>query len=179
MGDPERPRLGHFDFSEALSLTPEGRLARCVREMAARHARSGNADLCDMPPVPVVGATEEELTALEQELGVPLPAEYRAFLSRWRYLGVGPGLAVWGLDHEGLSTGRPCLSTDHPVPGRFLVFGECWRFADGDQLLFPLDVSSHPVVLYLHEERPPRAEPFAPSFSLAVWRLVFEDAEGA
>jgi hypothetical protein len=138
------------------------------------HEQTGYAELCDLPPIPPAGASPTELAVLEQELGVPLPAEYRAFLSRWRYLDVGPGLTVWGLDHEGVSLGSPRLSASHPVAGRYLVVGDYWRFADGDQLLFSFDAPGTPLVVYLHEEDPPAVESFAPSFSLALWRLAHE-----
>jgi hypothetical protein len=48
-----------------------------------------------------------------------------------------------------------------------------WRYADGDQLLFDLDDPSTPVVAYLHEHGP-LIEDYAPSFSLALWRMVRE-----
>jgi hypothetical protein len=41
----------------------------------------------------------------------------------------------------------------------------------GDQLMFDLSKPAQPVVAYLHEHGP-RIELFAPSFSLALWRLV-------
>ncbi len=55
-----------------------------------------------------------------------------------------------------------------------LVCGYNWSFADGDQLLIPLDIPDPPVVLYLHEHGP-AFEVFAPSFALALWRLAHED----
>jgi hypothetical protein len=66
----------------------------------------------------------------------------------------------------------------HPVPGSFLVFGDGWRFADGDQLMFRLDEAGRPVAHYRHEAMLPTVEPFAPPFSRALWRMVSEDAEG-
>lgn len=178
MSESKRSCLGNYDFSTAFPLSLADRLERCVREVTSRHARSGYTELCEIPPVPETGASEEELVSLERELGVRLPTEYRAFLGRWRYLDLGTGLVIWGLDHEGVSLGRPWRSDTHSVPGSFLVFGDFWRFADGDQLMFPLDGSTFLVLLYLHEERPPAIEPFAPSFSLALWRMVFEDTRG-
>jgi hypothetical protein len=53
------------------------------------------------------------------------------------------------------------------------VFGHYWRYADGDQLLFDLDDPATPVVAYLHEHGP-LYEQYAPSFSLALWRMVNE-----
>jgi hypothetical protein len=53
------------------------------------------------------------------------------------------------------------------------VFANYWPFADGDQLMFDLSDPSHPVVAYLHDYGP-LYEAHAPSFSLALWRLVFE-----
>ena len=75
----------------------------------------------------------------------------------------------------GESYGTPWLSEDHPLPGggRYLVVGDYFRYADGDQLLLPLDTSDPPVLLYRHENGP-SCEQYAPSFSLAVWRLAFE-----
>ena len=60
-----------------------------------------------------------------------------------------------------------------------LVIGDHWEFADGDQLLMDWDGGSPSVMLYLHDPPPnpvgaPLVEPYAPSFSLALWRIVDE-----
>lgn len=171
------PRLPPFDFQPALRLPLGERLSVSVARVIEWHRRSGYAELCnDLPPVPQAGTSVVEIAALEEQLGISLPAEYRAFLCRWRYLDLGTGMKIWGFDHEGVSIGSPWVSEEHPVQGRFLVFGDYWRFADGDQLMFDLSNPEAPVVAYLHEERPPRIEPFAPSFSLALWRMVHEES---
>jgi hypothetical protein len=176
MSDLPFRRLGGYDFGTALSLSVEDRLSVCVQQVREMHRESGYAGLCDLPPIPPAGASATELAELERVLGVPLPGEYRAFLARWRYLDVGTGLAIWGLDHEGVWIGQPWVSAEHPARGRYLVFGDYWRLGDGDQLMFQLDVPDMPVVVYLHGERPPAVEFFAPSFSLALWRLIHEAA---
>jgi hypothetical protein len=101
--------------------------------------------------------------------------EYRAFLERHRHLVLDDGFNIGGLAHDGVYRGEgPWLSDQHPTSGPALVIGFYWRYADGDQLLIPLDDPSHPVLAYFHEV--PAIEPFAPSFSLALWRLVADCA---
>jgi len=66
------------------------------------------------------------------------------------------------------------MLADLAIPGAFLAIGDYWRFADGDQLLLALDDSEQPVMAYFHEHEP-RIEYFAPSVSLALWRLTHEE----
>ncbi len=146
-------------------------MALCVERIRRQHHDEGTWDIFGVPPVPDGGATDAELAALEKELAVPLPAEYRAFLRRWRYLVIDDGYKVWGLDHDGVSIGRPWVSTEHRPGVEYLVVGDYWQFADGDQLMFDLSDAEQPLVAYLHEHGP-LYETFAPSFSLALWRIV-------
>jgi hypothetical protein len=165
-----------FDFGEALRFHPEERMRRSVDRVRLRLSEDGLWDIFGVPPVPISGASEAELLRLESTLGMPLPAEYRAFLANWRYLILGDGLKVWGFDHEGVGVGSPWVS-DHHRPGvRYLVFGDYWGFADGDQLMFDLSEPSQVVVAYLHEHGPVYEE-FAPCFSLALWRMAHEDRD--
>ena len=81
---------------------------------------------------------------------------------------------IGGFDHNGVHVAESVwLSDDHMPNRRLLVFGAFWRFADGDQLLIDLDDPTFPVIAYLHEHGP-LFERYAPSFSLALWRLVHE-----
>ena len=168
---PGRSILPEYDFTKALSLPVQERFARSVATVAAMHAQYGDAELWESLPIPAGGATVEELDALERELGLALPDEYHAFLLYKRYFEVDRGAyEVWGL---GPMRDRPWVSTEHPTPGPCLVIGNYWRYADGDQLLLLLDQPQPPVVLYLHEHGP-RLETYAPSLSLAVWRMAHE-----
>ena len=162
-----------YDFGAALQLTPQERLDTCIAKVRADIA--GYQALFDYPLIPPVGASDQELEALEAELGVPLPTDYRLLLKQWRYLQIsGDGCSIWGLPYKGISFGGPWISEKH-VPGRkFMVIGEYWRYADGDQLMFDLQDRGIPVVMWLHEAGP-RVEHFAPSLSLAVWRLVYDE----
>src|SRR5262249_4472910 len=146
--------LGPYDFTLATSLSLESRFERSVEQVRAIHVKTRYAEYCELPPVPPIGASESELKALEEEVGVSLPAEYKAFRRRWRYLLLGDGFSVWGLDYQGISIGKPWVSEEHSVPGKYLVFGYLWQFADGDQLMFKLDDPDIPVVAYLHEHGP-------------------------
>lgn len=128
------------------------------------------------PMLPEPGGSETELDEMESALGIPLPVGYREFLRRVRYAVLDDGIQVWGLDHNGISYGRPWLSDDHKPGARFLVFGHYWRYADGDQLLTPVDTEDQSVVCYLHEHGP-LFEIFAPSFPAALWRIGFEETD--
>ncbi len=166
-----------FDFTEALALSVSERFTRCIDRARKLLAENGYQEISDFPCIPDIGATETELKQFESELGVVLPEEYRAFLSTCRYLKIDDGLEVGGLDHEGLYvTEHPWVSTDHRPGVRYLVFANYWQFADGDQLMFDLSNDRNPVVAYLHEHGP-LFESYAPSFSLALWRITHETTE--
>jgi hypothetical protein len=173
MGRRERAVLPAYDFAEALLLSPVERMTRSVEDIRKKLVAKGAWELQDIPPIPTRGATPDELVALETRLGVSLPGEYRQCLARWRYLDMGTGLQIWGFDHEGIMIGSPWVSTKHRAGSAFLVFGEYWNYADGDQLYFDLADSHETVYAYFHEQGP-AYESFAPSFSLALWRLVHE-----
>jgi hypothetical protein len=65
------------------------------------------------------------------------------------------------------------MSKNHRAPFRYLVFADYWQYADGDHLMFDLNDEAIPVVAHLHEHW--LIEYFAPSFSLALWRMVHEE----
>ena len=129
----------------------------------------------EAPCVPDAGASENEIQELESRLGLPLPAEYRQFLGLCRYLKMSDGTEIGGFSHEGVQvTENPWLSDEHRPGVKYLVFANYWRYAEGDQLMFDITDPSRPVVAYLHEHGP-LFEFYAPSFSLALWRLVHEN----
>jgi hypothetical protein len=162
-----------FNFSVALQYSHEERMRLCVERVRHRLITQGEWDIFGVPPVPASGSRPLELKRLEADLGVPLPTEYRAFLRQWRYLVMDDGLRLWGLDHDGVRIGTPWLSEDHRPGVKYLVFGDYWGYADGDQLMFEIGDPQEAVVAYLHEHGP-LYEAFAPSFSLALWRMVEE-----
>jgi hypothetical protein len=161
-----------FDFTDALALPVDERMQECVSQVNQRLTDQGLLNIFDIPPIPSRGASEEEINDLGLRTGVPLPEEYAGFLRHWRYLIIGDGYQVWGFDHDGVTIGWPWLSDQHHIGHKYLVFGHYWRYADGDQLLFDLDDPKTPVMAYLHEY--PLIEYYAPSFSLAFWRMVHE-----
>jgi hypothetical protein len=163
-----------YDFSEALALPVQERFARSLESAKAMLAENGYQEISDFPCVPGVGATEAELKQLESDLGVALPSEYRQFLAICRYLKIDDGREVGGLDHEGVHvTESPWVSVQHRSGVPYLVFANYWQFADGDQLMFDLSDDGHSVIAYLHEHGP-LFELYAPTFSLALWRLTHE-----
>lgn len=163
-----------YDFSRALSLAVAERFALSLERARAIVVANGYQAISDFPCVPTIGASEAEIAKLESGLGMRLPSEYRHFLTVCRYLKIDDGCEVGGFDHNGLYvTEIPWISDKHR-PGRsYLVFANYWQFADGDQLMFDLSDGTHPVIAYLHEHGP-LCEWYAPSFSLALWRLVHE-----
>ena len=162
-----------FDFREAKALSSLERFSHCL-DQAKCITASGYQGISDYPCVPEIGASESELKELEAQLGVPLPAEYRQFLSICRYLKIDDGCEVGGFDWNGVYvTESPWISGEHRKGVDYLVFANYWRYADGDQLMFDLSQTNPPVVAYLHEHGP-LFEEYAPTFSLALWRLVHE-----
>lgn len=170
-----------FDFTEAERLLLHNRFKRSLERARDLLAANGYQRFSDFPCVPT-GASDAELKDLEKRLvGTSLPDEYRQFLKTSRYLKVDDGIEVGGLDHEGVYvTEVPWVSEKHRSGVKYLVFANYWRYADGDQLMFDLSEPSLPVVAYLNEHGP-LFEDYAPSFSMALWRLVHEangDGEG-
>lgn len=162
-----------FDFTAALRLSPEERMRQSVRRIEDRLSKIMRRDRSGIAPVPHTGASESELRELEVELGIALPTEYRAFLRQWRYLQIDDGREIWGFSIGDNSLETPWVSDQHRDGVNYLVFGNYWEHADGDQLLFDLSETDGAVVVYLHEHGP-LFESFAPSFSLALWRMTAE-----
>lgn len=168
-----------YDFSAALALTVDERFARSLDSARRLVAENGYQKFSDFPCVPESGASDIELAKLESNLERSLPDEYRKFLSKCRYLKIDDGCEIGGLAHDGVYvTEIPWISNDHRSGVQYLAFANYWRFSDGDQLMFALSDPTQPVVAYLHEHGP-LYESYAPSFSLALWRLVHEVDEEA
>jgi hypothetical protein len=168
-----------FDFGPGEALPLSERFRICLDRAREIVAASGYGEYTDAPCVSSDGASESELQKMESGLGVQLPAEYRQFLASCRYLKINDGMEVGGLDHDGFYvTEVPWVSSEHRRGVDYLVFANYWRYADGDQLMFDLTEPGRPVIAYLHEHGP-LFEFYAPSFSLALWRLVHETEDGA
>ena len=166
--------IAPFDFSIALTLDVEERVDRSIHAARKHVAASGYQAVTEFQCVPTSGATACELDILESELGIVLPAEYRLFLSKCRYLKLGDECEVGGVPRKGVFSTEPLwVSHQHETSTELLVFAKFSEFADGDQLLIDLSDSSYSVVAYLHEHGP-AIEFYAPSFSLALWRLVHQ-----
>jgi hypothetical protein len=159
-----------YDFTEAISLSLDERFRRCIDRARELHQLWGLEEDDIVPPVPADGASDEVIGNWEQTYGERLPTEYRQFLSRCRHLLLSDGFRIYGFGDRVRS---PWISDEHRRGFTFLVIGEYWGYADGDQLMINMNVPEHPVVSYLHEENGATVD-YAPSFSLALWRLVHE-----
>jgi hypothetical protein len=165
MSDDDQPFLPDYDFTAALALSPAARIERAAKALRRRDSHVSS------------GASSAEVAELERRVGRPLPKEYALLLRTHRCLVVDENVYIGGLDTSGKHAPDAGWISDEHRDGRtHLVIGRYDLYADGDQILIDLDDSKQPVVVYLHEEGP-RFEPFAPTVSLAVWRLVFEDDE--
>jgi hypothetical protein len=163
-----------YDFGPASELTLAARFARSLEVARSIAAANGYQSFSDFPCVPDFGASADELSNLESKIGLALPLEYREFLAVCRYLRIEDGCEIGGLDYNGVYvTQKPWVSRVHDANLRYLVFANYWRYADGDQLMFDLSDDCYSVIAYLHEHGP-LYELYAPSFSLALWRLVHE-----
>ena len=165
-----------YDFRTALETPLERRMEICVEKVRTRLLSANLWNIIgfpELPPVPDGGASDTEIQQLALDAGVPLPYEYQCFLSRWRYLIIDDGLRIWGVKCRGVGIGSPWLSDRHRAGTSYLVFADYGGYADGDQLMFDLTDPTQPVIAYLHEHGP-LYEVYAPSFSLALWRMVEE-----
>ncbi len=169
--------LPDFDFSPAESMTVAERFSSALEKARSLVEENGCQRLSGFPCVPTQGATAEEISRLEAGLEHPLPVEYREFLEMARYLKIDDGYEIGGMDADGrYVTALLWVSDQHASDTRHLVFADYWAHADGDQMLIDLANPDGPVYVYLHEYEG-LIEQYAPSFSLAVWRLVHEYEE--
>lgn len=179
MADHTSIILPEFNFRSAEELPIAERFRICLEQARKIAAENRYDAYAEAPCVPTVGGSETELTEMESLLGIDLPTEYRQFLSVCRYLKIDDGREVGGLSYDGLYiTERPWVSNQHRPGVDYLVFAAYWRYADGDQLMFDMTDPRHLVIAYLHEHGP-LFELYAPSFSLALWRLIHETEDGA
>jgi hypothetical protein len=166
--------LPAFDFSPADELSCADRFAAILKTARSLVAQNGYQDFSDFPCVPNTGATDDELAGLETTLGIPLPKEYRSFLKIARYIKIDDGCEIGGFDSNGVYvTEHPWISDRHKPGHRYLVFANYWMYADGDQMVIDVADLNGPVYVYLHDHAG-LIESYAPSFSLAAWRLVHE-----
>ena len=171
---PMKRVLPAFDFSPADKLSCAERFTTVLKTARSLVTQNGYQDFSDFSCIPDTGATDEELAALETELGIPLPTEYRAFLKIARYIKIDDGCEIGGFDLNGVYvTERPWVSDQHKRGHKYLVFANYWMYADGDQMLIDVSDLNGPVYAYLHDHAG-LIESYAPSFSLAAWRLVHE-----
>src|SRR5262249_15400832 len=89
------PLLPPFDFSTASRLSVDARVQQCIATIQQLHAESDYLDLCELPPLPMSGASPEELSALEDTLSLTLPDDYRYLLSICRYVEIAPGVCIY------------------------------------------------------------------------------------
>ncbi len=169
-----RKVLPSFDFRTAEALGLSDRFQICIERAKGIVQQESLEKILELPRIPSFGVTDSELQAFEALIGISLPFEYRQFLSVCRYISLGDGWEVGGFGIDGDSiVGTPWLSQEHRAGVEYLVFAEYWKYADGDQLLIDIHEPGQPVIAYLHEQGP-LFELYAPSFSLALWRLVHE-----
>jgi hypothetical protein len=137
---------------------------------------------CDLEHV-LPGATESEITALEQQLGLPLPESYKDLLQCARGFWLMGGLVQFGPQHPFIHDFPPLASLTPqqmhvvalkggswpPASQGMLCFAEFFMEADGDQVLFDtshgLLGGEYPVMYWAHETRPPSVRKLAPDFA--------------
>lgn len=118
-------------------------------------------------PLPLLrpGLSENEIADLERLQETAFASELREFLQHWnRFEGI-TGFSLYGQDSW--------VEDELAEKGSFLMVGDYWRYACGDQVVMPLNGETDKVFLYLHEHGP-KLEEFALSFSLALWRMAHE-----
>ncbi|MCB0093403.1 MAG: SMI1/KNR4 family protein, partial [Caldilineaceae bacterium] len=137
------------------------------------------------PEIILPPASLTDIAGIEASIGILLPVSYKSFLSVTRGFRIFGGAVQFNSGHpffhdfppiDKLTPAQQLRITQRggtwPPPSHgMLCFGEYFRDADGDQVLF--DVSKgltndeYPVIYYSHESVPPTVEQLADSFS--VW----------
>ena len=115
--------------------------------------------------------TGEEISNLEKDLNIVLPASYKRFLKCTK------GFSAFGGSVQ-MGVGHPFFHKVPPTEG-MLCFAEFFMEGDGDQVLF--DVSQkvenfeYPVYYYAHEDNPPSIRQIAVNFE--QWLMEFSNYE--
>jgi hypothetical protein len=143
-------------------------------------------------------ATDEELSALEESLGIALPKSYKRFLQCARGFWILGGSIQFGSQHPFFHDFRPYDEltpqqqqvVQHKSGGKWpppsegmLCFAEFFMEADGDQVLF--DVArgmvdgEYPIMYYAHESRPPTVRKLADAFPTFIGGFLDYMTNGA
>ncbi len=158
------PVLPPYDFSEALALPVVERFERVLAVLQGQEKQKAALLGEDSNPFSP-GFAENEIAELERSQETSFAPEVKEFLRHWKFVGEAGCFDFHGADSW--------VENDLAARGAYLIIGNNWRYADGDQLVMPLSGETDKVFLYLHEHGP-KIEEFAPSFSLALWRMAHE-----
>ena len=157
-------------------MTPQ--LKAAFPQFVSKLEANADADPEEMLP----GASAEEITSLEQQLGIPLPDSYKDFLQATKGFCLFGGAVQIGSQHPFFHD-FPAYDSLNPQEKRMvkmkgggwpppsqgmLCFAEYFLEADGDQVLFDvkggLQDGEYPVFYYSHETAPPTVKTVASSF---------------
>ena len=167
------------------------RLSLHFPKFAARITQDDGVIHDVLPP-----ATEADIRAAEQQVGVPFPESYKEFLRFARGFWMFRGCVQFGIQHpfrhefEPLSS-LSALQRDStrrkggiwpPPSNGMLCFGEYFLEADGDQVLLditePMVNGEYRVMYYAHEGNPPSVRELAPDFRSFVEEVMVHAAFG-
>jgi hypothetical protein len=156
-------------------------LAGCLAPHCPRFAEglaAGRGEIEHVEPP----ASDADIRAIEESVGVSLPESYKQFLRCARGFWLFGGAVQFGTQHPFIHEFPPLgdLTAQQreivkwkggkwPPPSQgMLCFAEFFVEADGDQVLF--DIKKHPtageypVMYYAHESRPPTVRKLADGF---------------
>ena len=144
-----------YDFSNALSLNVEDRITKAIEFI-----KEFSNVILDS------GASEIEISNLESEIGISFPTDYVRFLKKYRFFRFHDGLQIFGI--QTVKNGKHWVKKPYK-------FGKRFNFSGIPYIKYPKffayldDING---VIY-------RSGPelFAPSFSLAFWRMCKERKE--
>lgn len=160
--------LPSFDFG---SYDEKTVIRTCVNYIREIHKDTDFTEFFDIPPIPDEGLTPSQIRKLEEETGCTLPPEYREVLQSYKYLCLDDSRMLFGGEHNGISYGSMWSSDTHESGRLWLVIGQYWVYADGDDLL--MDPNTGAVYVYFHENGG-KIEMFADDAKKALYRLTVE-----
>lgn len=167
--------------AELCRSAAEAQMLKAAAKLFPRFARAAATRRRHLEHV-LPPATADEVAALEQELGLPLPESYKALLQCARGFWLMGGVVQFGSQHPFVHDFPPLASLTPqqcrvvekkggpwpPASQGMLCFAEFFMEADGDQVFFDtsrgLVGGEYPIMYWAHEGRPPSVRQLAGSF---------------
>lgn len=136
---------------------------------------ANNADIEEILPP----ASKEDITNLEQQLGITLPVSYKKFLRVTRGFWLNRGIFQMNSTHPFFHDWSGSRLQKWPPTQGMICFAEYFLEADGDQILFDVKQGlideEYPVYYYAHDD-PYNLKRIADSFQVFIENVLIKQS---